>query len=307
MYFYVLPSSFSTTYLLVKINNKKKKYCFLTELAAVYPSVCVPLALLPSLNNSIDTRSFLCLSVVEWLKKTWTVISSLFSFYVWNLCAVGRENTPVVETISASTKTKPKHIVRWGQWQSRSSLMHFALPLLNYCFIAFRAFVPLEAPPSQNSTQWEKVQYLFEELGSSRKYIILPVIFSLVLIFIVVLIMTIGFYFFYLRLIHSFHLTPSISHIHYSLEATSMATSIAPIHSSYCILSCPFLLSSLYLSGCYPVSSISVMSKGLFRQSGQQILDWVQLQAKQKVVSRFEMMTDSRLKCFDLSKDLWRW
>ncbi|XP_062320462.1 lysosomal cobalamin transport escort protein LMBD1 [Osmerus eperlanus] len=30
------------------------------------------------------------------------------------------------------------------------------------------AFVPLEAPPSQNSTQWEKVQYLFEELGSSR-------------------------------------------------------------------------------------------------------------------------------------------
>ncbi|KAM4607768.1 lysosomal cobalamin transport escort protein LMBD1 isoform 3-T3 [Polymixia lowei] len=28
------------------------------------------------------------------------------------------------------------------------------------------AFVPLEAPPSQNSTQWEKVQYLFEELGS---------------------------------------------------------------------------------------------------------------------------------------------
>ncbi|XP_035256651.1 lysosomal cobalamin transport escort protein LMBD1 [Anguilla anguilla] len=30
------------------------------------------------------------------------------------------------------------------------------------------AFVPLEAPPSQNSTQWEKVQYLFEELGSSH-------------------------------------------------------------------------------------------------------------------------------------------
>ncbi|KAG7241648.1 hypothetical protein INR49_025397, partial [Caranx melampygus] len=29
------------------------------------------------------------------------------------------------------------------------------------------AFVPLEAKPSQNSTQWEKVQYLFEELGSS--------------------------------------------------------------------------------------------------------------------------------------------
>ncbi|KAG7230160.1 hypothetical protein INR49_009880 [Caranx melampygus] len=30
------------------------------------------------------------------------------------------------------------------------------------------AFVPLEAKPSQNSTQWEKVQYLFEELGSSH-------------------------------------------------------------------------------------------------------------------------------------------
>ncbi|KAG9344230.1 hypothetical protein JZ751_010899 [Albula glossodonta] len=32
------------------------------------------------------------------------------------------------------------------------------------------AFVPLEALPNQNSTQWEKVQHLFEELGSSRKY-----------------------------------------------------------------------------------------------------------------------------------------
>uniref|UniRef100_A0A7N8XN24 LMBR1 domain containing 1 n=1 Tax=Mastacembelus armatus TaxID=205130 RepID=A0A7N8XN24_9TELE len=30
------------------------------------------------------------------------------------------------------------------------------------------AFVPLEPPPAQNSTQWEKVQYLFEELGSSH-------------------------------------------------------------------------------------------------------------------------------------------
>uniref|UniRef100_A0A673HVG2 Lysosomal cobalamin transport escort protein LMBD1 n=1 Tax=Sinocyclocheilus rhinocerous TaxID=307959 RepID=A0A673HVG2_9TELE len=29
-------------------------------------------------------------------------------------------------------------------------------------------FVPLESPPNQNSTQWEKVQYLFEELGSSH-------------------------------------------------------------------------------------------------------------------------------------------
>uniref|UniRef100_A0A667YU81 Lysosomal cobalamin transport escort protein LMBD1 n=1 Tax=Myripristis murdjan TaxID=586833 RepID=A0A667YU81_9TELE len=30
------------------------------------------------------------------------------------------------------------------------------------------AFVPLQAPPGQNSTQWEKVQYLFEELGSGH-------------------------------------------------------------------------------------------------------------------------------------------
>ncbi|MBN3304841.1 LMBD1 protein, partial [Amia calva] len=30
------------------------------------------------------------------------------------------------------------------------------------------AFVPLDAPANQNSTQWEKVQYLFEELGSSH-------------------------------------------------------------------------------------------------------------------------------------------
>uniref|UniRef100_A0AAQ5Y1B9 Lysosomal cobalamin transporter n=1 Tax=Amphiprion ocellaris TaxID=80972 RepID=A0AAQ5Y1B9_AMPOC len=30
------------------------------------------------------------------------------------------------------------------------------------------AFVPLQPPPSQNSTQWDKVQYLFEELGSSH-------------------------------------------------------------------------------------------------------------------------------------------
>ncbi|CAL8299923.1 unnamed protein product [Merluccius merluccius] len=30
------------------------------------------------------------------------------------------------------------------------------------------AFVPLDPPPSTNSTQWEKVQYLFEELGSSH-------------------------------------------------------------------------------------------------------------------------------------------
>ncbi|XP_016310278.1 probable lysosomal cobalamin transporter [Sinocyclocheilus anshuiensis] len=31
-----------------------------------------------------------------------------------------------------------------------------------------QTFVPLESPPNQNSTQWEKVQYLFEELGSSH-------------------------------------------------------------------------------------------------------------------------------------------
>uniref|UniRef100_A0A3Q2EH28 Lysosomal cobalamin transport escort protein LMBD1 n=1 Tax=Cyprinodon variegatus TaxID=28743 RepID=A0A3Q2EH28_CYPVA len=32
------------------------------------------------------------------------------------------------------------------------------------------AFVPLEAAPGQNSTQWEKVQYLFDELGSSLSF-----------------------------------------------------------------------------------------------------------------------------------------
>ncbi|XP_061814812.1 lysosomal cobalamin transport escort protein LMBD1 [Nerophis lumbriciformis] len=30
------------------------------------------------------------------------------------------------------------------------------------------AFVPLEPPPQKNATQWEKVQYLFEELGSGH-------------------------------------------------------------------------------------------------------------------------------------------
>uniref|UniRef100_A0A1A8KQM0 Lysosomal cobalamin transport escort protein LMBD1 n=2 Tax=Nothobranchius kuhntae TaxID=321403 RepID=A0A1A8KQM0_NOTKU len=29
-------------------------------------------------------------------------------------------------------------------------------------------FVPIQAPPNQNSTQWQKMQYLFEELGSSH-------------------------------------------------------------------------------------------------------------------------------------------
>uniref|UniRef100_A0A7N8XID5 Lysosomal cobalamin transport escort protein LMBD1 n=1 Tax=Mastacembelus armatus TaxID=205130 RepID=A0A7N8XID5_9TELE len=48
------------------------------------------------------------------------------------------------------------------------NLMLFTLYTLNDCFDDFRAFVPLEPPPAQNSTQWEKVQYLFEELGSSH-------------------------------------------------------------------------------------------------------------------------------------------
>ncbi|KAM9560041.1 lysosomal cobalamin transport escort protein LMBD1 isoform 3-T3 [Salvelinus alpinus] len=30
------------------------------------------------------------------------------------------------------------------------------------------AFIPLEAPPNQNGTQWEKMQYLFEELGNNH-------------------------------------------------------------------------------------------------------------------------------------------
>lgn len=37
------------------------------------------------------------------------------------------------------------------------------------CFFVSSAFVPLQPPPSQNSTQWDKVQYLFKELGSSGK------------------------------------------------------------------------------------------------------------------------------------------
>lgn len=41
---------------------------------------------------------------------------------------------------------------------------------LELIILGFRAFVPLEPAPGQNSTQWQKVQYLFEELGSSRKY-----------------------------------------------------------------------------------------------------------------------------------------
>uniref|UniRef100_A0A8C9STT7 Lysosomal cobalamin transport escort protein LMBD1 n=1 Tax=Scleropages formosus TaxID=113540 RepID=A0A8C9STT7_SCLFO len=41
---------------------------------------------------------------------------------------------------------------------------------VNCCF---RAFVPLEAPPNQNATQWEKAQYFFKELGSSRGFVAL--------------------------------------------------------------------------------------------------------------------------------------
>uniref|UniRef100_A0A672IIK2 Lysosomal cobalamin transport escort protein LMBD1 n=1 Tax=Salarias fasciatus TaxID=181472 RepID=A0A672IIK2_SALFA len=43
-----------------------------------------------------------------------------------------------------------------------------ALLFLTDCFITFRAFVPLKVSPSQNSTQWDKIQHLFEELGSSH-------------------------------------------------------------------------------------------------------------------------------------------
>uniref|UniRef100_A0A8C5A166 Lysosomal cobalamin transport escort protein LMBD1 n=1 Tax=Gadus morhua TaxID=8049 RepID=A0A8C5A166_GADMO len=41
-------------------------------------------------------------------------------------------------------------------------------PVLRPMLPLYRAFVPLDPPPSTNSTQWEKVQYLFEELGSSH-------------------------------------------------------------------------------------------------------------------------------------------
>uniref|UniRef100_A0A8C6KQC5 Lysosomal cobalamin transport escort protein LMBD1 n=1 Tax=Nothobranchius furzeri TaxID=105023 RepID=A0A8C6KQC5_NOTFU len=33
---------------------------------------------------------------------------------------------------------------------------------------SFLTFIPIQAPPNQNSTQWQKMQYLFEELGSSH-------------------------------------------------------------------------------------------------------------------------------------------
>uniref|UniRef100_A0A8C2DR56 Lysosomal cobalamin transport escort protein LMBD1 n=1 Tax=Cyprinus carpio TaxID=7962 RepID=A0A8C2DR56_CYPCA len=42
------------------------------------------------------------------------------------------------------------------------------LPFISYCITLLLTFVPLESPPNRNSTQWEKVQYLFEELGSSH-------------------------------------------------------------------------------------------------------------------------------------------
>ncbi|KAI3363123.1 hypothetical protein L3Q82_011772 [Scortum barcoo] len=44
----------------------------------------------------------------------------------------------------------------------------FGFVIVCVVLLLIGAFVPLEAPPSQNSTQWEKVQYLFEELGSSH-------------------------------------------------------------------------------------------------------------------------------------------
>ncbi|KAF7234715.1 putative lysosomal cobalamin transporter [Varanus komodoensis] len=37
-----------------------------------------------------------------------------------------------------------------------------------HSFSYFRAFVPLDIPNKKNSTEWEKVKLLFEELGSSH-------------------------------------------------------------------------------------------------------------------------------------------
>lgn len=90
--------------------------------------------------------------------------------------------------------------------------------LLCYCFIGFRAFVPLEAPPGQNSTQWEKVQYLFEELGSSRKYSIF-VLFTL---------FSVRFYFlwFFFRLVDSFQTSASLFIIITPLKPHSLLISI---------------------------------------------------------------------------------
>uniref|UniRef100_A0A9J7ZW06 Lysosomal cobalamin transport escort protein LMBD1 n=1 Tax=Cyprinus carpio carpio TaxID=630221 RepID=A0A9J7ZW06_CYPCA len=48
---------------------------------------------------------------------------------------------------------------------SNKCLVNLTLLLV---YLVHPTFVPLESPPNQNSTQWEKVQYLFEELGSSH-------------------------------------------------------------------------------------------------------------------------------------------
>uniref|UniRef100_A0A3Q2T068 Lysosomal cobalamin transport escort protein LMBD1 n=1 Tax=Fundulus heteroclitus TaxID=8078 RepID=A0A3Q2T068_FUNHE len=44
----------------------------------------------------------------------------------------------------------------------------FGFVIVCVVLLLIGAFIPLEAPPGQNSTQWEKVQYLFDELGSSH-------------------------------------------------------------------------------------------------------------------------------------------
>ncbi|KAA8583897.1 hypothetical protein FQN60_015105 [Etheostoma spectabile] len=79
------------------------------------------------------------------------------------------------------------------------------------------AFVPLEAPPGQNSTQWEKVQYLFEELGSSRKYSLFRKYLYLTFIIVVSTIPLFN------KFIPPY---PFIRHRHYSLNVKSLA----PIH-----------------------------------------------------------------------------
>lgn len=234
-------------------------------LAAVYLSDCISLALLPYFSNSNATG--ICSSVVEWFTKTW-----FFSFFVWNLCVARRKNTTVAKTITASAKTILKHIVHWAQWQSRSNVMDFtSLLLQNYCFIVFRAFVPLEAPPGQNSTQWEKVQYLFEELGSSRKYNLFRKYLDLTFIVVVTAIPLFN------QFIPPY---PFISHGHYSLNVKSLA----PIHFLTLYNSLLLFVIFFILFHYYPATLISVKSNVCLDWMESK-LDGAQLQTKQKDTS----------------------
>ncbi|XP_055757699.1 lysosomal cobalamin transport escort protein LMBD1 isoform X1 [Salvelinus fontinalis] len=53
--------------------------------------------------------------------------------------------------------------------QVKSALKYtFGFIIVCAALLLIGAFIPLEAPPNQNGTQWEKMQYLFEELGNNH-------------------------------------------------------------------------------------------------------------------------------------------